>query len=341
MVPNTHHSPDNPLAIDVSNVSFTYPDGTNAVKDVSLDVQQGEFFGFLGPNGAGKTTTIKMLVSLLTPDIGRIEVNGYDIIESPRSVRATVGYTAQDTGIDPELIARENISFACAMYHVPKQERAGRIDTMLDLVGLTEVADKKAESFSGGMKRRLDIATSLVHDPPLLFLDEPTTGLDPKSRIRLWEHFREINEQGTTMLLTTQNMQEADELCDRITIINDGELVATGTPTELKAMSGGETIQIAIGDGSPELLDDAIAVIQGEHDLPGVIEDIVTIDNRLVITSASAKTTVMDLLNLFREADLPVTGFEIAEPSLDDAFLHITGETFERQRTGDALEVEG
>ena len=191
-------------AIDAEEVVLTYSDGTEAVRGVTLSVPEGEFFGFLGPNGAGKTTAIKTFTTLLRPTAGTVTVNGFDVVEEAQSVRESIGYMAQETSVDEELTARENIKFACEAYGVPKTERSGRIDELLDLVDLAAVADKEADEFSGGMKKRLDVATALVHEPPLVFLDEPTTGLDPKARIRLWEYFREINEQGTTVFLTTQ-----------------------------------------------------------------------------------------------------------------------------------------
>jgi len=168
----------------------TYSDGTEAVRGIDLDVPEGEFFGFLGPNGAGKTTAIKTFSTLLRPTGGSVRVNGFDTNEDPQSIRETIGYMAQETSVDEELTARENVKFACEAYGVPRDRRADRIDELLELVDLADVADKESEEFSGGMKKRLDVATALVHEPPLVFLDEPTTGLDPKARIRLWEYFR-------------------------------------------------------------------------------------------------------------------------------------------------------
>lgn len=209
-------------AIETTDLGFTYQDGTEAVRNVSLSVQEGEFFGFLGPNGAGKTTTIKSFVTLLQPSTGEVRVNGFDVVKEPTAVRRSIGYNAQDTGVYDDLTAKENLRFACDAYHVPTAERGNRIDDLLQLAGLADVADKRARTFSGGMRRRLDIATSLVHEPPLVFLDEPTTGLDPESRLRLWEYFRKINAQGTTIFLTTQNLEEADRLCSRLAVIADG-----------------------------------------------------------------------------------------------------------------------
>ncbi|MDY7081235.1 MAG: ATP-binding cassette domain-containing protein, partial [Halobacteria archaeon] len=206
-------------------MKLTYSDGTEAVKDVSMQVQQGEFFGFLGPNGAGKTTTIKVLATLLKPTDGRVEVNGFDVKTEAQKVRESIGYMAQETSVDRELTARENLRFACEAYGIPRGERAERIDELLELVGLSDVADKKAEEFSGGMKKRLDASMALVHQPPLVFLDEPTTGLDPKARNELWDYFERINDRGTTIFLTTQYLEEADHLCERLAVIRDGEIV--------------------------------------------------------------------------------------------------------------------
>ncbi len=221
---HTQPTPNTPNAINADHVNLTYSNGTEAVRDVSPTLPKGEFFGFLGPNGAGKTTMIKTLVTLLRPTRGSITVNGFDVTADSRSVRQSIGYMAQETSIDPELTARENIRFACEAHGVPKSDRTERTGELLELVDLTDVADTTAREFSGGgMKKRLDVATALVQRPPLVFLDEPTTSLDPKARKRLWAYFRELNQQGTTIFLTTQCLEEADQLCDRIAVIKDGD----------------------------------------------------------------------------------------------------------------------
>ncbi|MFW6382989.1 MAG: ABC transporter ATP-binding protein, partial [Haloferacaceae archaeon] len=241
-------SPD--AAIGVDALELVYSDGTAAVQGVDMAVPEGEFFGFLGPNGAGKTTTIKVFATLLSPTAGEVRVNGFDVRSEPRAVRETIGYMAQETSIDPELTAEENVRFACEAYGVPSRERDERVAELLDLVDLADVADKRSEEFSGGMKKRLDAATALVHRPPLVFLDEPTTGLDPKARNRLWEYFRRINDFGTTIFLTTQYLEEADQLCDRLAVILDGEIVADGSPADLKREVGGEVLDVELeGDG--------------------------------------------------------------------------------------------
>lgn len=323
---NDTHDDGEQNAVEATGVEFTYPDGSEAVTNLSFSVPEGEFFGFLGPNGAGKTTTIKMLVTLLRPTEGRIMVNGIDVTENTRTVRASVGYNAQETSVDPDLTARENMILACEAYHVPKTQREARIDELLDLVDLADVAEKKATTFSGGMKKRLDIATSLVHDPPLVFLDEPTTGLDPRARLRLWEHFREINTRGTTIFLTTQYLEEADQLCSRLAVIADGEIVALDSPANLKAQVGGDSLDIAL-DETPEVDVERARAIVAESGLLTDEESVGITENGIVVVSSRAQEIGTDVLVALREAEFTVTGFTVRSPTLDDVFLHFTGGT--------------
>jgi ABC-2 type transport system ATP-binding protein len=319
-----------PAAISVEDLQLTYSDGTRAVEQVDMTVPEGEFFGFLGPNGAGKTTTIKVLATLLSPTDGEVEVNGFDVSANPRQIRASIGYMAQETSIDPELTARENIRFACEAYGVPRGERAERISQLLDLVDLTDVANKRSEEFSGGMKKRLDAATALVHQPPLVFLDEPTTGLDPKARNRLWEYFRRINDRGTTIFLTTQYLEEADQLCDRLAVILDGEIVAEGSPDELKRTVGGEILDVDLQDVAADA--SRAATIAREFDAfdDASVEET---EDGLSITAQTARQHGTDLLVALRDEGIPVTGFNIRAPTLDDVFLAITGEELEAEST--------
>ena len=314
-------------AINADEVTLTYSDGTEAVRGIDLDVPEGEFFGFLGPNGAGKTTAIKTFATLLRPTSGTVTVNGFDVADEPRAVRESIGYMAQDTSVDKELTARENIRFACEAYGVPKAERGDRIDELLDLVDLAEAADKEAEGFSGGMKKRLDAAMALVHQPPLVFLDEPTTGLDPKARNRLWEYFRRINGEGTTIFLTTQYLEEADQLCERIAVILDGEIVATGSPAELKREVGGEILDIDI-DGDEAACERA-ADVAADSDLFEDEASVEITEDGISVTSRRAREAGTDLLVALRDEGLTVTGFNIRAPTLDDVFLAITGESVE------------
>ena len=327
-------------AIEARRIGFTYPDGTDAVRNVSFTVPKGEFFGFLGPNGAGKTTLIKTLVTLLRPTSGAITVNGVGVTENPRTVRASVGYTAQETSVDPQLTARENMRLACEVYHVPKVEWKERIAELLSLVDLADVADKRANTFSGGMQKRLDVATSLVHDPPLVFLDEPTTGLDPRARLRLWEYFQEINERGTTIFLTTQYLEEADQLCSRLGVITDGELVALDSPAELKAQIGGDSLEISLDESPAMDFERARSIIESSALLAEEESVGVTADG-IIVSSSRARAIGTDVLLALREAGITVTGFEVRSPSLDDVFLHLTGGTLtETQEVGMTVEKE-
>jgi len=313
-------------AIEARDVAVTYADGTEAVRGVDLLVETGEFFGFLGPNGAGKTTLIKTLVTLLRPTDGTVTVNGFDTVAEPQSVRATVGYMAQETSIDPELTARENLRFACDAYGVSRAERGDRIDELLALVELTDVADKVADDFSGGMKKRLDAATALVHRPPLVFLDEPTTGLDPAARNRLWEYFQRINDEGTTVFLTTQYLEEADQLCDRLSVIQDGSVVADGTPETLKRRVGGEILDVELAE--PAESERAVAIARDES-LFAEGATITPTESGLTVTARDARTRGTDLLVALRDADIGVVGFDVRAPTLDDVFLAVTGERTE------------
>jgi len=317
-------------AIDVEALELIYSDGTAAVQGVNLIVPEGEFFGFLGPNGAGKTTTIKVLATLLSPTTGDVRVNGSDVRSEPREIRETIGYMAQETSIDPELTAEENIRFACEAYGVPRSERAERVAELLDLVDLADVADKRAEEFSGGMKKRLDAATALVHRPPLVFLDEPTTGLDPKARNRLWEYFRRINDLGTTIFLTTQYLEEADQLCDRLAVILDGEIVAEGSPADLKREVGGEVLDVELEGGSAARK--RAASIAQEFDA-FADASVTETDEGISVTAETARQHGTDLLVALRDAELTVTGFNIRAPTLDDVFLAITGEELDTDDT--------
>ncbi|WP_276272121.1 ABC transporter ATP-binding protein [Haloarcula litorea] len=324
-------------AIVAEGVELTYADGTRAVRGIDLTVPEGEFFGFLGPNGAGKTTTIKMLVSLLRPTAGTVRVNGFDVETEGRAVRETVGYMAQETSVDPELTARENLRFACDAYGVPRGDRADRIDELLDLVDLADVADKRADDFSGGMKKRLDAATALVHRPPLVFLDEPTTGLDPKARNRLWDYFERINDRGTTIFLTTQYLEEADALCDRLSVILDGEIVSEGSPAELKRTVGGEILDVDV-EGDEDDRRQAARVAR-ERDLFEDEAAVEVTDGGITVTSERARSRGTDLLVALRDAGVVVTGFNVRAPTLDDVFLAITGDHVEGAEPGPTTET--
>jgi ABC-2 type transport system ATP-binding protein len=321
--PSPRDGGEEPMAIDVSGLELVYGDGTRAVDGVEMQVPRGEFFGFLGPNGAGKTTTIKVLATLLSPTDGTVRVNGFDAREQARTVRSSIGYMPQETSVDEELTARENVRFACESYGVPRSERTERVEELLELVDLADVAEKRSEEFSGGMKKRLDAATALVHRPPLVFLDEPTTGLDPKARNRLWDYFRRINDRGTTIFLTTQYLEEADQLCDRLSVILDGEIVADGSPAALKRRVGGEVLDIEI-EGGETARDRAVEVARAFE--PFADATVAADDEGLSVTARTAREHGTDLLVALRDEGLTVTGFDVRAPTLDDVFLAITGD---------------
>ena len=328
------HSPETDLAIDAENVHVTYDDGTEAVRGVSLDVAAGEFFGFLGPNGAGKTTTVRTLVTLLHPTRGRISVNGYDTRAESQAVRESIGYMAQETSIDPELTPRENLRVACEMYGVPRGQREERIETLLDLVDLQGVADKRAETFSGGMQKRLDTATVLVHRPPVVFLDEPTTGLDPEARLRVWNYFEEINDRGTTVFLTTQYLEEADRLCDRLAVLEDGQIIAEGTPDALKAAVGTDTLTVTLDRPTDARTRRAVEAVRAVDALDGAAVE--ATDAGLAVHADDARGAAAPVFGALAGTDVTVSGVDVDSPTLDDVFLSLTGDSDGRADRGEA-----
>jgi len=315
-------SQETDLAIDAQNVNVTYEDGTEAVRGVSLRIKKGDFFGFLGPNGAGKTTTIKSLVTLLHPTNGSVRINGYDTVAEPDKVRRSIGYMAQETSIDRELTPRENLRLACELYGVPGDQRKDRIKALLDLVDLQDVADTRAGTFSGGMKKRLDAASVLVHRPPVVFLDEPTTGLDPEARLRLWDYFERINEQGTTVFLTTQYLEEADRLCDRLSLLQDGQIIATGSPDTLKSEFGTDVFEIALKNPLEDRIKRAVQAVRRIDALEE--PTIRTTEDGFTIRSTGVRETAGDLFAALEDTGVSVSDFDIHSPTLDDVFLALT-----------------
>src|SRR5437588_12688389 len=231
-----------PAAIEARGLERTFKGGVEAVRGIDLVVSGGEVFGFLGPNGAGKTTTVRMLCTLLPPTSGTATVAGFNVVQSPDAVRHRIGVALQEIGLDPVQTGRELLELQCGLYGITGRRARTRAEELLELVGLTEAADRRIKTYSGGMKRRLDLASALVHSPEVLFLDEPTTGLDPASRLTIWDEVRRINAAGTTVFLTTQYLEEADNLCERVAIIDGGEIVAEGTPSQLKAQMGHDVV---------------------------------------------------------------------------------------------------
>ncbi|MSR36299.1 MAG: ATP-binding cassette domain-containing protein [Gemmatimonadetes bacterium] len=291
-----------------------------AVRGIDLEVRPGEIFGFLGPNGAGKSTTINILCTLLRATSGRATVAGIDVANNPDGVRARIGLVFQDPSLDGQLTGRENLEFHAFVYHVPRAQRAPRIKAVLEMVDMADRADSMAATYSGGMKRRLEIARGILHTPEVLFLDEPTIGLDPQTRRGIWSYLRQLPErEGTTLFMTTHYMEEA-ESCDRIAIIDHGIIQAIGTPDELKARVGGDVVTIATRDNVAAL--PRIAAIAGRE--PTISEGTL----RVEVPDGAAFVP-----RLVRESDVEVTSVAFRRPSLDDVFLKLTGRAI---REGDA-----
>ncbi|WP_354697931.1 Daunorubicin/doxorubicin resistance ATP-binding protein DrrA [Paraconexibacter sp. AEG42_29] len=300
-----------------------------AVRGVDLEVARGEVFGFLGPNGAGKTTTVRMLCTLLPPTEGTATVAGLDVVKDGAEVRRRIGVALQEIGLDPVQSGRELLELQCGLYGLSAARARERTTELLELVGLSDVGDRRTKTFSGGMKRRLDLASALVHSPEVLFLDEPTTGLDPASRRTVWEEVRRINEAGTTVFLTTQYLEEADQLCDRLAIIDAGTIVAEGTPAELKARMGSDVVTLAFaadGDGGGE--DARAAAEQALAGLPGLERTVPEADG-LALYVEDGAGSITEVVRLLEAAGLRASAITVARPSLDDVFLQATGRRLE------------
>jgi ABC-2 type transport system ATP-binding protein len=297
-----------------------------AVRGVDFKVRKGEIIGFLGPNGAGKTTTLRMLTTLLDPTAGSATVAGCDLASDPVGVRKRIGYVAQGGGTDPSCKVLEELILQARLYRIDAVEaknRAAGLCRMLDLSGLE---DRMVKTLSGGQRRRLDIAIGLVHRPPLVFLDEPTTGLDPQSRSNLWDHIRKLRgELGTTVFLTTHYLDEADALCDRILIIDHGKIVAEGTPDELKHRVAGDVVTIEAA-GDPEKARQALSTHPS-------VREISVADHTLHLTVDGGKQVLMSLMRAVDSAGVELASIQLARPTLDDVFLKLTGRSLRESDT--------
>jgi ABC-2 type transport system ATP-binding protein len=291
-----------------------------AVNGIDLQVNAGEIFGFLGPNGAGKSTVVRMLTTLLRPTSGKAFVAGFDVAKYPNEVRQRIGVALQDAAIDPLMTGVELLRLQAVLYAIPKSKMKSRADELLERVGLTAAADRRVGTYSGGMRRRLDLALSLIHQPTVLFLDEPTTGLDPMSRVSLWEEVRRLNNEGTTVMLTTQYLEEADQLADRIAIIDKGVIVREGKPQELKADVGFPTLVINVSRDQHEL---AMSILMGFGDLRP------TAEGTLGVGLRGGAEAVTDVVRKLDESAIRVQHLELNEPSLDDVFAEATGHRLE------------
>jgi daunorubicin resistance ABC transporter ATP-binding subunit len=312
-----------PPLVEVEDLVKVYGGGVRAVDGVTFYVDQGEVFGFLGPNGAGKTTTIRVLVTRLEPTSGSAMVDGIDVVARPDEVRRRIGYAAQFIGIDDDLTARENLVMQGRLHGMSSSRAAAEADHLLEVIDLTDAAGRRAGTFSGGMRRRLDLAQALVHRPGLLFLDEPTTGLDPQNRRALWNYLRSLNEQGVTIFLTTQYLEEADELASRLAIIDHGKIVVEGTPQELKSGVGGDTITVTLhSDSSPEEMAAAESLLGA---IPGA-GDLQRFDHSVAVYVADGGARLVEVVRALDAGDVTVAKLQLAEPSLDEVFLRHTGE---------------
>jgi ABC-2 type transport system ATP-binding protein len=295
-----------------------------ALDGVSFSVREGEVFGLLGPNGAGKSTAVRSLATLTRPDSGSATVAGEDVLRHPNRVRSKIGYVAQDSGVDWEATARENLLLQGRIHGMAGKPLKMRVDELLQLVGLADAADRVARGYSGGMKRRLDIAIGLVHRPSVLFLDEPTTGLDPEARAAMWiEVERLAQQESLTILLTTHYLEEADRLAERVAIVSRGTVVVEGTPTELKANLRGElvTVDLADGDNHVEAALQVLTVVEGATD--------VAADGRqLRARVPNGAQAIPVILSALEEQGFPVGAVTTSKPSLDDVYLHYTGRDF-------------
>jgi ABC-2 type transport system ATP-binding protein len=303
-----------------------------AVNHVSLSVNDGEIFGFLGPNGAGKTTTILMLVTLITPSEGTAHVAGYDVVHQPGKVRETIGYVSQDIAVDEYLTGRENLLVEGHLHHLKGKALNERIDEVLRTVDMSEWADKLVANYSGGMRRRLDIAGGLVHRPQILFLDEPTLGLDPQTRSAIWEYIRRLRSQkGLTIFLTTHYLDEADALCDRVAIIDQGEIGALDSPENLKRSLGKDLIEVVVRSAPPELIS---RFCEGLRGLPTVVQ-LQQQDTKLIVSVTNPEHTIPEIFRLASGLGVGIDSISSKRPSLDDVFLALTGKGL-REEHGDS-----
>lgn len=320
-------------AIEVRGLERTFSGGITAVDGIDLEVAEGEIYAFLGPNGAGKTTTVRMLTTLLRPTGGTASVAGHDVASEPGAVRRYIGVALQEAALDPLMTGRELIRLQATLHGLPRREGARRADALLRRVGLTQAADRRVGTYSGGMRRRLDLASALVHEPQVLFLDEPTTGLDPVSRKSIWEEVEKLNGEGTTVFLTTQYLEEADQLADRVGIISAGLIVAEGTPGQLKSDIGKPHIEVVLADGPTA---DAEQVLrQFGKCLPSR-------EGAAIVELEGGAAGVAPVVRALDEAGLTVASLDLVEPSLDDVFVAKTGQHLEGadDDTGEHAELD-
>jgi ABC-2 type transport system ATP-binding protein len=302
--------------VEVNNLSKTYAD-VQAVESISFEIQEGEIFGLLGPNGAGKTTTINVLCTYTEPTAGEIVVAGHSVTAAPEAVKRAIGVVPQDISLYPDLNAVENLRFFGRMYDLSRARLEQRIGELLELVGLSEHARRRVEHYSGGMKRRLNLAVGLLSEPRFLMLDEPTVGVDPQSRNAIFENIQALNRQGLTILYTTHYMEEAELLCHRVAIMDEGRIIALDSPHNLINTLGTGIIHIGVKDVDEEMLARLQALPQ--------VKAVNRRDDTLAFESVDAQRALLDIIGLFNETDTPMTSLEILEPNLESVFIQLTG----------------
>jgi ABC-2 type transport system ATP-binding protein len=307
-------------AIEANGLERTFEGGVQAVAGVDLEVADGEIYAFLGPNGAGKTTTVRMLTTLLRPTGGSARVAGFDVVANDADVRRAIGVALQEAALDPLMTGRELIRLQATLHGLSRQDGRDKADALLERVDLVDAADRQVGTYSGGMRRRLDLASALVHEPKVLFLDEPTTGLDPVSRRTIWEEVEQLNREGTTVFLTTQYLEEADQLADRVGIIDFGRIVAEDTPARLKAGVGHPHLEIRLMDDGAEAARGVVA--RFGNPLPSK-------DGAVLIELERGAAQVAPVVRALDEAGLTVESLDLVEPTLDDVFLEKTGHHLE------------
>ena len=318
--------------IETQQLAKVFSGGVRAVDQIDFDVKEGEIFGFLGPNGAGKTTTIKILNTLLLPTSGSAIVTGLDVVKNPAEVRKNVGYVAQDVGVDEHATGRENLGLYGRFYRLDGRTIKQRVRELFDLVDLNGYEDKMVSTYSGGMRKRLDIAMGLIHSPQLIFLDEPTVGLDPQTRTHIWDYVRNLaRAMGVTIFLTTHYMEEADHLADRIAIIDLGKIIAMGTPDELKKSIGGDVVTLStrssVADECTEFRKRAEEALADKPFVLGMQET----NGDLAVYVDSGESAAPAIMRLLSSKEIEVNTLSVSRPSLDDVFLKYTGHTIRAQ----------
>ncbi len=310
--------------VRATDVVKTFGD-VRALDGVSLEFEPGIIYGLLGPNGAGKTTLIRVLATLLKPDSGTATVAGVDVLHDPRAARDVIGLAGQAAAVDEYLTGRENVEMIGRLYNLTARESKNRTGEILERIHLTDAADRPVRTYSGGMRRRLDVAASMVGRPKVLFLDEPTTGIDPRSRIDIWDLIHDLIEGGTTILLTTQYLDEADQLAARIGVIDEGRLIIEGTPDQLKDKVGGSVVQVTIAD------EHRAAAAEVLQEVAGAAPTLDARTNRLSIPATSGASTMIAVARRLDEAGLVPEDFSLRKPTLDDVFLTLTGHAAEER----------